>query len=53
LNELTELLFTIAPGGGIGLGNIKRRLELIYPGRYELIITAGPDLYEVTLKLPC
>ncbi|HTI10067.1 MAG TPA: histidine kinase [Puia sp.] len=41
------------PGGGIGLGNIKRRLELIYPGRYELIVKAGPGLYEVTLKLSC
>jgi two-component system LytT family sensor kinase len=40
------------PGGGIGLGNIKRRLELIYPGRYELTIAAGTELYEVTLKLP-
>ncbi|HEX9511336.1 MAG TPA: histidine kinase [Puia sp.] len=44
---------SIPSPNGIGLENIKRRLELVYPGRYELITKAGPDRYEVLLKLQC
>jgi Histidine kinase len=38
--------------GGIGLGNIKRRLELLYPGNHTLQITDKPDQFIVTLILP-
>jgi two-component system LytT family sensor kinase len=38
---------------GIGLNNLQKRLELVYPGRYELITQAGPHRYEVLLKLFC
>jgi len=37
--------------GGIGLKNVKRRLELLYPGRHELHIQEAPDAYTVTLTL--
>lgn len=40
----------MAPGG-IGLKNVKRRLELIYPDRHELQIAKGSDNYSVTLTL--
>lgn len=37
--------------GGIGLKNINRRLELLYPGAYKLDIKDTPDSYQVTLIL--
>jgi hypothetical protein len=37
--------------GGIGLKNVKRRLELLYPGRHDLSVTEKPGSFDVTLKL--
>jgi len=37
--------------GGIGLQNIKRRLELLYLNKHELIITKSCDLFKVKLCL--
>lgn len=37
--------------GGIGLQNIKRRLELVYPGRYQLKLQPGENEYLVNLKI--
>jgi len=37
--------------GGIGLVNVRRRLELLYPGRYSLVINDSPKTYAVTLKI--
>ncbi|MFZ6012002.1 MAG: sensor histidine kinase [Bacteroidota bacterium] len=37
--------------GGIGLKNVKRRLELIYPGKHQLQIQDRPGLYSVSLSL--
>ncbi|MCX6303896.1 MAG: histidine kinase [Bacteroidetes bacterium] len=36
---------------GIGLGNIRRRLELIYPGRHVLNITEDSNTFNVTLSV--
>jgi LytS/YehU family sensor histidine kinase len=36
---------------GIGLKNVKRRLELLYENRYDLQIDEEPLLYAVHLKL--
>ena len=41
--------------GGIGLLNLKKRLELLYPDNHVLEITDQPDYYHVLLKInqPC
>ncbi|WP_293311553.1 sensor histidine kinase [Pedobacter sp. UBA5917] len=36
---------------GIGLNNLRRRLELTYPGRFELNINDDNDLFEASLKI--
>ncbi|WP_197684532.1 sensor histidine kinase [Mucilaginibacter mallensis] len=35
--------------GGLGLANVKRRLELIYPGRHDLRITDNEETFNVHL----
>lgn len=37
--------------GGIGLINIRRRLELLYPGRYNLDILSEEDLFTIQLTI--
>jgi two-component system LytT family sensor kinase len=37
---------------GIGLSNLKKRLELIYPGRYELQRTDSEHWFVITLNIP-
>jgi len=41
---------TEAPGG-IGLTNVKRRLELLYPGKHELKIEETNEIFSVKLNL--
>jgi two-component system sensor histidine kinase AlgZ len=36
---------------GIGLLNVRRRLELSYPHQYELLVQDEADRYYVQLKL--
>lgn len=57
----TQLLFTSENSkppvknngiGGLGLKNIQRRLELLYPGSHTLEITDNPDKYIVNLIIP-
>ena len=37
--------------GGIGLRNVRRRLQLIYPGKHELIVADKPATYDINLLL--
>jgi len=38
-------------GPGIGIYNVKKRLELLYPGKHELTITDEEDVFIVNLKI--
>lgn len=37
--------------GGIGLANVRRRLDLMYPGNYDLFIHASEERFDVRLQL--
>lgn len=37
--------------GGIGLANVRQRLDLLYPGKYTMDIQDDPDRYAVTLRM--
>lgn len=37
--------------GGIGLANLRKRLELLYPGRYSLRTEDRPDTYKADLSI--
>lgn len=39
------------PGGGIGFKNVKRRLELLYPGKHELLINEKDNHFIIQLEV--
>lgn len=38
--------------GGIGLENVKKRLELMYPGKHAFYINKTSDVFSVEIRLP-
>lgn len=38
-------------GEHMGIENCRKRLELLYPGKYELTINNNSDIYNVSLKI--
>ena len=51
-NSVQELSFTKDKSGGIGLSNVQRQLELLYPGKHELKIDSQkPAVFSIYLKL--
>lgn len=49
--EYSRALQTDLSPGGIGITNLKRRLELLYPGKHELSLKQCDAYYEALLKL--
>jgi len=37
--------------GGVGLENLRRRLNLLYPGKHQLVITDGISTFTAVLKI--
>jgi LytS/YehU family sensor histidine kinase len=51
VNSKPRLITTRKDVGGLGLANVKRRLELIYPERHMLQIDDNIDIYSVSLTI--
>lgn len=50
-STLNSLNRTVKAGGGVGLVNLRRRLELLYPGRYELTQNQTEDEFTSVLTI--
>lgn len=50
-NSVPDGHYTKDQAGGIGLQNVRRQLELVYPGRHELRIEPGAEVYSIELFL--
>ncbi|MBB1284147.1 histidine kinase [Flavisolibacter sp. BT320] len=51
IQNTTEAKVSSQPYGGIGLTNVKRRLELLYPQKHQLEVAETDGWYRVQLKL--
>jgi LytS/YehU family sensor histidine kinase len=50
-SKLPESGKTVKEKSGIGLQNVKRRLDLSYPGKYALEVKDNNEMYSVDLKI--
>ncbi len=51
VNSKPRLKVTRDRAGGLGLTNVRRTLELLYPDRYDLDIRDEPATYTVNLRI--
>ena len=50
-NSCEKGIQTTEQHGGIGMSNVKRRLELLYPDAHKLEVNEGADSFKINLKL--
>jgi LytS/YehU family sensor histidine kinase len=50
-NSKPEEYISTAHNGGIGLANVQKRLQLLYPGRHEIKMTEEPEHFTVLLEI--
>ena len=51
MNAIPPMPVSKSEKGGIGLENLKRRLELLYPGKHKLMISKTADSYKANLMI--
>ena len=51
VNAIPQTPFPSSKIGGIGLENLRRRLELLYPGKHRLMISKTTDSYKANLMI--
>lgn len=51
-SKSTSVIKSVVNFGGIGLQHVRRRLELLYPGKYILDVQDTSSRFEVNLTLP-
>jgi two-component system LytT family sensor kinase len=50
-NSIAQFKNSVSKSSGIGLENLKRRLDLLYPGQHTLLINIDNDNFTAELKL--
>lgn len=50
-NSVPQLKETVKKAGGIGLENLKRRLDLLYPGKHSLLLENSGNHFKAELQL--
>lgn len=50
-NSKPSLFHTNMQNKGIGLINVKKRLQLLYPGRHQLDVTETEEMFTVNMQI--
>ncbi len=50
-NTIPDKVFNKDSVGGIGIGNVKKRLAIVYPDRHKLTINTENGIFKVTLRI--